>query len=453
MRRIIDPSARARSFTAIRGGMRDQKKLDRRLQKVEQRVAPVREDALAPQEWSVIEEVEETPDADEDAVGRVFLRRNDDADDVLSAGITGADGTPILVDLSTVPSNSIELVMASEITGLSGITGVTLDPSGNIYISSYDAGTLQRYTPSLALTWTVFTVSSHQATDGVSLFSIIPASSLLAKRIASTGAAGSPSTVGTLISPVGVAQDGTNVYVSDEGAHAIKRYSISTGVINGTSAGWSPSVLSGLAVSGGVLYILSPNYGQIITINASTFAAIATFTVGLGTGEGQIGSTAEGIAIDALGRIWIADTPNHRINVYDSSGVFLASIGSFGAGDGRFKFPKQINFNAAGTIAYVADSGNNRLVSLQVDTGLITPVITERTGTPYAVGAGNNGSGTATCAAGEVSIGGGSSSNVGNSSIYISVRSGFTGWTTNTRNLSNGGMTVTPSVICLKVPF
>jgi DNA-binding beta-propeller fold protein YncE len=91
--------------------------------------------------------------------------------------------------------------------------------------------------------------------------------------------------------------------------------------------------------------------------------------------------------------------------VAGTTGAFLGKKGSFGSGDDRFKSPKQVACNAAGDTLYVADSGNNRPVTLEEDTGQITPVITERARSSTNVGAGAGATATATCNAGEVSIG------------------------------------------------
>jgi hypothetical protein len=83
----------------------------------------------------------------------------------------------------------------------------------------------------------------------------------------------------------------------------------------------------------------------------------------------------------------------------------------------------------------------------------ITPVITERAGASTSIGATANSSATATCNAGEVSIGGGIEP--GNVRIYInqSRRSGTTGWTITARNDAASSSTWTPYVICLAVPL
>lgn len=82
--------------------------------------------------------------------------------------------------------------------------------------------------------------------------------------------------------------------------------------------------------------------------------------------------------------------------------------------------------------------------------GITTLTVTERAGSSTNVSATSNASATATCNAGEISIGGG----IGNTStlrIYIneSRRSGTTGWTITARNDAGTTQSFTPYVMCL----
>jgi tripartite motif-containing protein 71 len=78
-----------------------------------------------------------------------------------------------------------------------------------------------------------------------------------------------------------------------------------------------------------------------------------------GKGEGQF-HLPWGLAVDALGDIYVADMGNNRIQEWDSRGKFLTAWGSFGAGKGQFKSPCGVAVDRSGNI-YVADLGNHRI--------------------------------------------------------------------------------------------
>ncbi|MGE5282164.1 MAG: DUF6531 domain-containing protein [Chloroflexota bacterium] len=80
---------------------------------------------------------------------------------------------------------------------------------------------------------------------------------------------------------------------------------------------------------------------------------------GAGSGPGQLSGPA-GIATDAEGDLWVADTNHNRIQEFSPKGEFLRQFGATGSGNGRFSSPRGIAFDAAGDL-WVADSANNRL--------------------------------------------------------------------------------------------
>lgn len=67
-----------------------------------------------------------------------------------------------------------------------------------------------------------------------------------------------------------------------------------------------------------------------------------------------------GIAVDAQGRVYLADTGNKRILVYNSNGIFLFQIGSEGLAIGQFEEPVGLAFDLQGFL-YVADTWNQRI--------------------------------------------------------------------------------------------
>ncbi|HNP69820.1 MAG TPA: TIGR03663 family protein [Kouleothrix sp.] len=81
-----------------------------------------------------------------------------------------------------------------------------------------------------------------------------------------------------------------------------------------------------------------------------------------GNGAGQL-TDPRGIAVDAQGNIYVADTANHRIQAFDAQGKPKFAVGSVGNGPGQFNEPRGVAVDAQGNI-YVADTWNARVVKL-----------------------------------------------------------------------------------------
>jgi DNA-binding beta-propeller fold protein YncE len=78
-----------------------------------------------------------------------------------------------------------------------------------------------------------------------------------------------------------------------------------------------------------------------------------------GSGPGQF-NTPYGVAIDASGNVYVAETINHRVQVFSGSGVYLTQFGSLGSGSGQFSQPTDVAVDVNGNI-YVADHNNHRI--------------------------------------------------------------------------------------------
>ena len=70
--------------------------------------------------------------------------------------------------------------------------------------------------------------------------------------------------------------------------------------------------------------------------------------------------------MDENDRIYVSDSGNHRIAIYDDTGTFLSEVGSPGIGDGQFNTPGGITVDRSRI--YVADTLNHRVqVFLRAD--------------------------------------------------------------------------------------
>jgi ABC-type Fe3+ transport system permease subunit/DNA-binding beta-propeller fold protein YncE len=79
----------------------------------------------------------------------------------------------------------------------------------------------------------------------------------------------------------------------------------------------------------------------------------------LGSGDGEF-SRAEGLGIDSAGRIYVADSCNHRIQVFSPEGKFIRAYGKAGSGLGEFSYPYDIQIDASG-LQFVCEFGNSRI--------------------------------------------------------------------------------------------
>jgi tripartite motif-containing protein 71 len=103
---------------------------------------------------------------------------------------------------------------------------------------------------------------------------------------------------------------------------------------------------------------------RIVSLNASTGAWNGVLPISKGSAAGDV-SLPEGIAVDAAGDIWIADTGNNRVEEFTTAGAFdnqmIGSYGCcFGAPNTEFNAPQGLAFDSAGHL-YVADANNDRI--------------------------------------------------------------------------------------------
>jgi DNA-binding beta-propeller fold protein YncE len=118
-----------------------------------------------------------------------------------------------------------------------------------------------------------------------------------------------------------------------------------------------------LAVDGaGNVYVADSNNGRLMVFGPDG-AVVAQ--VGRGTGQGNLG-LPRGIAVDGQGRVYVGDATGQGVFVYrtptdDSRRLdFLGFFGGEGIADGTFEFPNGVAADAQGRV-YVADTVNDRV--------------------------------------------------------------------------------------------
>ncbi|MGI6575022.1 MAG: NHL repeat-containing protein [bacterium] len=83
----------------------------------------------------------------------------------------------------------------------------------------------------------------------------------------------------------------------------------------------------------------------------------------LGKEQGELMHTPQGIAVDALGYIYVADTHNNRIQIFTPAGEWAAMIRLQGSAAGALTEPTNLTLDQAGYL-YVVDKGNARVLKL-----------------------------------------------------------------------------------------
>jgi sugar lactone lactonase YvrE len=121
--------------------------------------------------------------------------------------------------------------------------------------------------------------------------------------------------------------------------------------------------LNGLAVDAdGLVYVADSNNGRILAFGAD---GTVVARVGRGVGEGEL-ALPRGVAIDDEGRVHVGDATAQGVQVFDAPNLqtgrmeYLGFFGGPGTGDGKFAFPNGVALDAQGRV-YVADTFNGRI--------------------------------------------------------------------------------------------
>ncbi|HXM45514.1 MAG TPA: hypothetical protein VN924_30035 [Bryobacteraceae bacterium] len=245
--------------------------------------------------------------------------------------------------------------------------GLAFDAAGNLYIVDAYASNVRKVAPNGIIT----TVAGDQGAGGFA-------------------GDGGPATKALLTNPSGIAVDKSgNLYIADTGNNRIRMVAASSGIIS-TIAGSSTTGLTGdggpavnatftlpggLAIdASGNLYIADQNNWVIRRISGGIITTVAgTGKPGYSGDNGQATKAMlggpQGVAVDASGNLYIADTGNQRIRYVNVSGAIttIAGTGVNGfSGDGgaataaTFSTPVEVAVDASGNV-YVADLYNNRI--------------------------------------------------------------------------------------------
>ena len=212
---------------------------------------------------------------------------------------------------------------------------------------------------------------------------------------------GGPATAARLLLPQGVAVDSSGSFYIADFSGRIREVSPS-GIITTVAGGGQPMPLetglaatsvdltyaSGVTVDGSGNVYIAESDSNISLVFKMSVAGIITAVVGNGTngfsGDGGPAASAElnfpqGMAVDAAGNLFIADTHNNRIRKVSPGGAISTVAGSakFGfSGDGgpatsaELNGPTGVAVDSSGNL-FIADTANNRIRKVSAG-GIIT---------------------------------------------------------------------------------
>jgi uncharacterized repeat protein (TIGR01451 family) len=292
-----------------------------------------------------------------------------------------------------------------------GVSDVAVGPDGKIYVADFGNDKVQVYTPSGAFITSVqapqtaFPDSIAVGHDGRlhvsrtfsdAVYVLSPTGQLLfsvgggARCDLSTGVnCVDPDGAGPLepgdgqfVNQEGVAVDSDGrIYVADNGNDRVQVFDSAGRFLfkfgrnggDGTSGTGDGEFLNprGIAVdAGGRIYVADTRNQRLQVFDS---AGRFLFKIGRNGGDGSRGSgpgefyRVQDVAVDASGRIYVVDSSsfpdehdNHRIQVFSPSGAFLQEFGVYGLAHGAFRFPDGIAVGPDGRVV-VADSGNSRV--------------------------------------------------------------------------------------------
>lgn len=179
----------------------------------------------------------------------------------------------------------------------------------------------------------------------------------------------------------------------------------SSGSSNGSGATARFNLLAGAGVdAAGNIYVSDTSNHTVRKITpaggVSTLAG-SVGTAGSGDGSGTAASfdTPTGVAVDAAGNVYVADTLNHTIRRISSTGVvttLAGQAGAAGSADGagsvaRFFGPQGVALDPTGGTLYVADTNNHTLRKITLANGAVTTLA----GTAGAAGSADGAGGAA----------------------------------------------------------
>jgi DNA-binding beta-propeller fold protein YncE len=170
--------------------------------------------------------------------------------------------------------------------------------------------------------------------------------------------------------------DDDRLFVSDGKLHHVSVFSPKHELQDQITEGLVDPVGLAIDTTNRFLYVVDTQQDQVIVYDADTFKLLRR--IGTGgknhtlTSPGDFGAP-QGVAIDADENIYVTDTLNDRVEIFDADGNFISTFGKNGDGPGFFERPKGIAIDGDGHI-WVADEVQDRLQVFNKEGQLLTYV-------------------------------------------------------------------------------
>ena len=163
---------------------------------------------------------------------------------------------------------------------------------------------------------------------------------------------------------IGLAMDdGDRLFVSDPGLRHVLVFDANHKATDVITDGMQSPGSMAIDRENRLLYVSDINLDQVLVYDADSLKLMRKIgTTGHNhelTSQGDFAKPS-GLAVDAEGNLYVCDTLNDRVEVFDADGKFVSTYGKNGDGPGYFARPKGVTVDSDGHI-WIADGMQDRV--------------------------------------------------------------------------------------------
>ena len=163
---------------------------------------------------------------------------------------------------------------------------------------------------------------------------------------------------------IGLAMDDNDrLFVSDPGLRHVLVFDAKHKAVDVIEGGMVEPGSMAIDKENRLLYVSDVALDQVLVYDADSFKLLRKIgTTGRNHELTTPGDFAKptGVAVDADGNLYVCDTLNNRIEIFDADGKFVSTFGKAGDGPGYFARPKGVAVDSDGHI-WVADGQQDRV--------------------------------------------------------------------------------------------